>query len=107
MQKEKEKKLKSILDKQQKETDHKAENKSILNEEVVKRREWSHLKKSDQQENLYLNQRQNELIKQKLIEKHMMLQNQLVDMKQSQEMVKEQRRKQDLERRRVVEEITD
>ncbi len=77
IQKELEKKRRSILTRFEKDQEHHSETKNFIVEEMNKKKEMQTLKKIDQQENLMLNQRQKELLKQKLIEKHLIMKQQL------------------------------
>eukprot|EP00347_Sterkiella_histriomuscorum_P023386 403334832 len=105
LQKEQDKKRKQILEKHSKENELHNEARHFIQEEVVKKREWSNLKRYDQQENLMINQRRKELMKERLIEKHIVIKKQLEGIKQQQSMLLEMRKKQDKERRKITEEI--
>lgn len=67
--------------------------KQMMQEEIAKRREWSQLKKYDQQENLMINQRRKELMKERLIQKHLEIKRQLEGIKQQQFAILEMRKR--------------
>lgn len=107
LQKEEEKRRKQLVEKQGRDGEHSAEARQALCEEIQRRREWSLLKLSDQQENMTMNQRQLEMQRKKIIDKHIGLKQQLENMKLHQELMIEQHRRQDQERRRLTEEIVE
>ncbi|CDW84610.1 UNKNOWN [Stylonychia lemnae] len=107
LQKELDIKRKTILEKHAKEGELHKEAQQFIQEETQKKREWSNLKRTDQQENLSINNRKKELLKERLIEKHIVLKKQLEGYKQQQNLVLEHRKRQDKERRKLTEEIVE